>query len=370
MEVTMNEQLSMRQIVFMYLFISLSPVLRQIPTALAGEAGRSGYLSPFWSIFLILPLVSVILLLMRSFPGLNLYEIMVHLAGKVFAKFIIILYILWIVLFLSAKINIYSLTLQFTLMPKTRSDFFMQIMLILVYYALLRGSKTIFRFSEFSLGPILLLIGILFVCAVSRLRTDYLLPVSTINLPSTIKASKNVIAVGGNIIIALFFADKLGISLTKKQVRKFWFGALAFIIFSFIITIFTFGISGASLTAKLPFPFYITVKSISFFNIFERFEVVVTLICILSDFITICIMFMILMKLIQWLLALKERGFLFLPLAIIIYYLSYFVSSTQFEFDYLYKTVIVNINLIFQYIIPLLLGLICLLKRKYIKKQY
>jgi spore germination protein (amino acid permease) len=366
----MNEQLSMRQVVFMFLFISLSPVLRQIPTALAGEAGRSGYLSPLWSILAIVPLAAAILLLIRSFPGLNLYEMMVQLAGRVFAKFIIILYILWIILFLSAKINIYSLTLQFTLMPKTRSDFFMQIMLILVYYALLRGSKTIFRFSEFSLSPILLLIGVLFVCAVSRLRTDYLLPVSTINLPSTIKASKNVIAVGGNMIVALFFADKLGISLTKKQVRKFWLGSITFIIFSFVITIFTFGITGASLTAKLPFPFYITVKSISFFNIFERFEVIVTLICILSDFISICILFFVLMKLIQWTFALKEKGFLFIPLAMIIYYLSYYVSSTQFEFDYIYKNIIDNANLIFQYVIPLLLAFICLFKRKYIKKQY
>ena len=366
----MNEQLSMRQVVFMYLFISLAPVLRQIPTALAGEAGRSGYLSPFWAVIVMVPLVSVVLLLIKSFPGLNIYEIMVHLIGSFLAKLIAALYMLWIVLFLTLKINIYSLTLQFTLMPKTRSDFFMQIMLILVFYALLRGSKTIFRFSEFSLGPILLLIGALFVCAVGKLRMDYLLPVSTINLRSTIEASKNVIAVGGNLIFALFFADKLGISLTKKQKRKFWLGSCFFIIFSFIITIFTFGISGPSLTAKLPFPFYITVKSISFFNVFERFEVIVTLICILSDFITISILFIILMKLIQWLFGLQESTFLYLPLALVIYYLSYYVSTTQFEFDFIYRYIIVNVNLVFQYLIPFFLGFICLLRRKHIKKQY
>jgi spore germination protein (amino acid permease) len=354
----------------MFLFISISPVLRQIPTALAKEAGRSGYLSPFWSIIVIVPLAFVILLLIKSFPGLNIYEIIVNLLGKVFAKITMLLYMSWIILYLTAKINIYSLTLQFTLMPKTRSDFFMQIMLILVYYALLRGSKTIFRFSEFSLGPIILLIGVLFVSAVSRLRTDYLLPVSTINLPETIKASTSVIAVGGNMIIALFFSDKLGISISRKQKVKFWSAALFFIVFCFIITIFTFGISGASLTAKLPFPFYITVKSISFFNIFERFEVIVTLICILSDFIAICILFIIFMKLIQWVFGLKERAFLYVPLAMIVYYLSYYVSTTQFEFDYLYRYVIVYANMVFQYIIPLMLGFVCLIRRKHIKKQY
>ena len=366
----MNKQLTMRQVVFMYLFISLSPVLRQIPQALAGEAGRSSYLSPLWSVVAIVPLTSIIILLIKSFPGLNIYEIIVNLVGKVFAKLIMLLYMTWIILSLAAKINIYSLTLQFTLMPKTRSDFFMQIMLVLVYYALLRGSKTIFRFSELSLGPILLLLGVLFVCAISRLRTDYLLPVSTINLPSTIKASSGVIAVGGNMVLSLFFADKLGISLTNQQKRRFWSGAIFFVIFCFIITIFTIGISGVGLTARLPFPFYITVKSISFFNIFERFEVIVTLICILSDFISICLFFIILMKLIQWIFDLKERAFLYLPLAIFIYYLSPYVSTTQFEYNFLYRYIIVNVNLLFQYLIPLLLGLICLVRRKHIKKQY
>ena len=220
------------------------------------------------------------------------------------------------------------------------------------------------------MGPIILLIGVLFVCAVGRLRTDYLFPMSTINFPSTIRASKAVIAVGGNLTLILFFADKLGIALSKKQIRRLWSGSIIFIFISFVITIFTYGITGAALTANLPFPFYITVKSISFFNIFERFEVLVTLICILSDFVTICIMFIILMRLIQWLFGIRERGFLFLPLAIISYYLSYIVSSTQFEFDYFFRFIILNINLVFQYIIPVFFGLLCILKRKHIKQQY
>ena len=366
----MNKPLTMRQVIFMYLFLSLSPILRQIPSALANEGGRSGYLSPIWALIALLPLTAIIIFLIRSYPGLNIYEIMDNLAGRAFAKCVIFLYLLWIMLYLAAKMNAFALTLQFTLMPKTRSDFFMTIMLALVYYALLKGSKTIFRFSEFALGPIMVLIGVLFVCAISILRTDYLLPVSTINLPSTIKASKNVVAFGGNIIIALFFADKLAISIQKKHMRKFWLGVILFVAISFVITIFTFGITGPSLAANLPFPFYITVKSISFFNIFERFEVVVTMICILSDFIGICIMFSIMTKCIQWLFGITDRGFLFIPLAIVIFYFTYYVSTTQFEFEFLYKNIILNLNLIFQYIIPFLLGLMCLLKRKYIKKQY
>lgn len=366
----MNKSLTIRQAVKMYLFISISPILRQIPTALAKEAGRSGILSPLWSIPPILILTGTIILLITSYPGFNLYEITVQLAGKVFAKAIMVLYLIWALLYLSGKLNSYAMTIQFTLMPKTGSEFFIQTMMILVYYAVLRTSKTIFRFSEFTLGPVLFLICILFICAVSKLRTDYLLPVSTVNLPSSILASKDVIAVGGNLIITMFFADKFGISITRNQIRKFWSGVLIFISLSFIITIFTFGVTGAPLTANLPFPFYITVKSISFFNIFERFEVLVTLICILSDYISICIMFFVVMRILKWLFGIGEGSFFIVPLAMVIYYLTFYISKTQFEHDFIYRQVIVNINLIFLYIIPFMISLLCLLKRKHIRKQY
>jgi spore germination protein (amino acid permease) len=366
----MDREVSLRQITFMYLFISISSVLRQVPEALAQEAGRSGYLSPLWSVIATIPLTAIVILLIKTYPGLNIYEIMVQLLGKVLSKIIIFLYLLWILLGITAKVTMYSLTLQFTLMPKTRSDFFMVVLAVLVFYALIRGIKTIFRFSELTLATILLLFAIMFLCAIGRLRSDYLLPVSTFNLKETIFASKQVIAVGGNIIIALFFADKFGISVTKEQLRKLWFGILTFTALAFVITLFTFGISGTSLTRNLPFPFYITVKSISFFNIFERFEVLVTLICILSDFIAISVFAILLSRCFVWLFQLKDGNFLFVPLTILVFYLTYYVSSTQFEFNYLYRYVIVNLNLIFEYAIPFLLAFLCLIRKRRIKKQY
>ncbi len=366
----MSKEVTLRQITFMYVFISVATILRQIPQELATGAGRSGYWSPLWSVVATVPLTAIVILLIKNFPGLNFYEIMVQLLGKFLAKVIILIYLFYLIIALTAKVSAYSLTLQFTLMPKTKADFFMVVMIILVYYALIRGIKTIFRFSELTLSTFLIILAIMFICAISRIRSDYLLPVSTIHLKSTIISSKYVIAVGGNIVLALFFADKFGIALEKRHLRKLWFGLLTFTILAFIITLFTFGISGTSLTKDLPFPFYITVKSISFFNIFERFEVIVTLMCILSDFISICIFSILILRCFTWLFELEECNYLYTPLTVVIFYLTYYLSSTQFEFNYLYETVIVNLNLIFQYLFPLLLAILCWVNKKKIRRQY
>ncbi len=366
----MNREITLRQVTFLYLFISVSTILRQVPQSLAREAGRSGYLSPIWSMAATALLTGIILLFIKYFPGLNIYDIMVRLVGTVLAKILILAYLLWILVGAAAKVISYTLTLEFTLMPRTRSDFFMTIMLMLVFYALLKGIKTIFRFSELTLGSILIFFTILFLCAASRLRREYLLPVSVVQMKNTIYAARHVAVVGGNIIIVMFFADKFGSSVTKKQLHKLWFGIAVFTALAAVITLFTFGISGTALTASLPFPFYITVKSISFFHIFERFEVLITLICILSDFAAISIFVILLFRCLTWFFHLENGESLYIPLAVIIFYLTYFISSTQFEFDYFYQVFLVNLNLIFEYVIPAFLALICLGRRKKILKQY
>ena len=365
----MDRQITLRQVTFLYLFISVSTILRQVPQALANDAGRSGYMSPVWSLLVTVPLTAIVILFLHVFPGKNMYEIMLQLIGTVLAKLLIVAYLLWLLIATTAKLTSYSLTMEFTLMPNTRSDLFMTVMLLMVFYGLLHGIKTIFRFSELTLGTVLVVFVILFVCAFSRLRTDYLLPVSLVNIDRTVMAAKSVAAVGGNIIIALFFADKYGNRVTKNQRNRLWFGLFVFTLLTFLITLFTFGISGTSLTKSLPFPFYITVKSISFFNVFERFEVIVTLICILSDFVAISIFAVLLFRCFEWLFHLEQSEYLGIPLAIILFYLTYYLSSTQFEFNYLYRVLIENLNMIFQYVIPVLLFFVYVVRHKHFKQQ-
>lgn len=366
----MNKEVTFRQIAIMYIFITISPILRQIPSVLAIEGGRTGYLGNLWSLVLLLPLTGILIVLVKAFPGLNIYETMTHLVGKFIAKLFILGYLLWILTLIVSKISIYALTLQFTLMPKTQTSYFMIILIILVYYALARGMKTVFRFSEFTIGPVLLIFAVLLISAFPRIRPEYLLPVSTFNMQPTIMASRSVLAVGGNIIIVLFFADKFGISIKQKNINNLWFGVLIFTGLSFLLTLFTFGVTGANVTAKMPFPFYITAKSISFLNVFERFEILITMISVLSDFVAVCLYAVILVRCFEWLFHLQQGQIIYVPLTIIVYYLTFYLSRTQFEFVYFYRNIMIYTNLIFQYIIPFFLAFIYLFRRNKIRKQY
>jgi spore germination protein KB len=366
----MNKEISYRQISFMYLFISLSPIIRQIPKALAGEAGQIAYISPLWSILVLVPLTAIVIVLLSAFPGFHIYEIMVQLAGKFLAKILILGYFLWILLSITLEASLFTLTLQYTLMPQTQSGFILAVLVLLVFYGLYRGIKTVFRFSEFALFSILFLFCILFLCAISKIRMDYLLPVSVTSLPNTVLAAKNVAAVGGNIMMALFFADKSGFLLKRENKRVLWYGMSVLLILASAVTFFTIGVTGAGLASDLPFPFYITVKSISFFNIFERFEVLFTVICMLSDFVATAILAFLLLRCFCWAFGVEEKRYYCVPFAMIVYYLTFYLSQTQFEVDYLYRNIILYLNLLFQYLIPIFLVALYFVKRKKIKKQF
>ena len=212
----MKKEVSLRQIAYMYILISIAPILRQIPNSLASQAGRSGYLSPLWSLLAIIPLTVIIISLMKSFPGLNYYELMETILGQPLSKIIILSYLIWLMITIATKLSAYSLTLQFTLMPRTKTSFFLVTIIIMIFYGLSKGIRTIFRFAEFVVGPILILFLVLFIFAFSKIRPDYLIPIAYNNISETIIASKNVLAVGGYIIIALFFADKYGLRVSQK----------------------------------------------------------------------------------------------------------------------------------------------------------
>ena len=140
----MKEEVSLRQTAYMYILITISPIVRQIPNALASEAGRSGYLSPLWSVVGIVLISAVVIAILKGFPGLSFYEIMKTTMGKFISKTFILLYLIWIIFLISTKINTYALTLQFTLMPRTKSSFFMVIMGALIFFSLSKGIRTIF----------------------------------------------------------------------------------------------------------------------------------------------------------------------------------------------------------------------------------
>ncbi|HHT97288.1 MAG TPA: GerAB/ArcD/ProY family transporter, partial [Clostridiales bacterium] len=153
----MSKDLTIRQAGFLFILLSLSPAMRQLPNIIFGGKDNE-ILLVLISYLIIIGLTSCILYLMKKNQGKNIYEISNIVFGKIISKFLMIVIATWMLVLISSRINIYVFTIQLTMMPNTRAFIFILTMFALVFYAISKGMKTVFRISEFTLGMIILII--------------------------------------------------------------------------------------------------------------------------------------------------------------------------------------------------------------------
>lgn len=360
-----NREITFRQALYLFIFVSLAQVLRGLPSALVNEVGNAGYMSILIAVFPLLVLAGIIILLLKTYPEQNFFEILEKILGRFLAKVLVLLYIIWALTSAVLIMNQYTLTLQSTLMPYTKSNYFIIVMIILVFYAVHKGMKTIFRISELTLLPILLFLIIMILFGIPKFDPSNLVPIYVEEPESALFAAKYVYTIGGNLILLLFFADKYKDfkKYQDKSRTKLFLSVGLYSLIALVITVSTIAINGAQLTSKLPYSFFMTIKRISIFKVFERFETFITLITALSDFVAISIFVVIIIRCMKWLFNMEHVAYLELPIAAVVYYLTYYLSDTQFELDYFYNNIYIPMNIIYQYLLPIFIILIFFIRR-------
>lgn len=350
----MNKEITFRQIGSLYLFIALSPILREIPRII-GFSKSNFFIDIFYSIIIILFLTLIVMHLIRTFPGLNFYEIITQVYGVMLAKIIVLLYGLWFFLKVSTRAYSYALTMELTIMPATGNNFFLIIIIILVAYALLKGVKTVFRISELCLGLVLFFIIILAIFALPNIQKEYIMTKEVFSMNYSLKSISQICIAGGNIILLLFFGDRYKTSIALKNFNKMFYYVGIFIVFTIITSVLSIGICGKYIISKSFFPFYLSVKSISILKLFERMEAGITLIAIFSDFIYISIFFWLGIHSLKWVFKRKIPLVISLFIAFVLCFITNLIGKTQFIFMSFHQGVFTTITLVFQYIIPLIL---------------
>lgn len=353
----MKKVITFRQLFYMFLVTSITPILTQIPAELAVGNSSSACISILLSLVALLPLALLIAVILQAYPHYNFYEILMVLFGRVVAKAIIIFYGIWACIVLTTKVWQYTLNLQSSIMSNTREQVFFVSMIILVLYAFLRGIKTIFRFAEFVLMPMLVILFIYVLSAIPNIRLDYIMVANTLTFSELCGQAGYVISVAGNLILLLFYGDSIkDHSKSGKLIARFFIVAIAlFLVLLILVTVVSFSLVGNSAASSMSAPFYVAMKGISVLNILERFEAILIIIMFFSDFLGICLYASISMRCIKWVTSVRKLNFLYIPFGIFIYYLALVLCRTQFDVEFLYNTIIVKWNLIMEFVIPFVL---------------
>lgn len=380
----MDTRLTIRQICFLFLFLSISSIFNYIPNLTVQNAGGTGYIAVIYGCILLLIYAGLLLLIIRTFPEKNIYEVIKTLFGTWIAKTLILLYAIWAYLYVITKIGAYSVTLQATLMPSIHPGILIVILFLLVVYTLTKNPRTIFRFAEFLYQPVIIFLAIMFIFALPSMDLYQLVPVSVTNLEDNLYSIPDVCSIGGNLVLLLFFCKELIYSGNAKNVRKRIINTVVtFTVISILAIVLSVAINGTTVTAKLSYPIFQAMKSVSVLNTFERFDSLITMIVMMSDFAGIYVFLQVTMLCLGWLFDYKKEEsdpllvgsqkedkvmnnglkvygavLLFIACAYIL-----LKNVTQYEFEAFYRDFLMYLNLAFQYVIPVIVGIVCLGKQ-------
>lgn len=356
----MKDQISIRQFVFLFIFTSITPLFTYVPQMAAANAGNSGYLAAVYYGILLFLFAALIIRIVKVYPHQSFYEILTSLIGSVLTRILFFLYGAWAFVCLIYKTSSYTLLLQSTLMEDGKNYIILFALFLLVIYAAFRGPKTIFRVSELLYGPLILFLILLALFTLPNIDKDFLVPIHTEHFRLNLKTLPVLAPIGGNLFFLLFFMRPISsmnqYSVIKKRILQ---SVFIFFLISYLSIFLTIGIAGATLTSEYGYSLFQAIKCITFLNSFERFDAFITLVTVISDFITITFYLLIVMKCFSLAFGIqnyKEIAVIALTLACT---LSIVMDLSQYNLEHNFRTYTDRISMLFQYVIPVLLGLIC-----------
>ena len=359
----MNDKITIRQLVFLFIFTSITPIFSSIPNAAAMNGGESGYISAIYTGILLTIFCFLLIKILQVYPNFDFYQILKNTVGLFLAKIIIAFYSFWALISFTYRMNSTATLLQTTLMPAIHINILTAFLFLLVTYGIIKGAKTIFRFSELLYGPVLFFLFILFILAVPNFEWKNLVPIDLPDLQNNLYTLNDFLSIAGNLALILFFSGHVWEHADYKGIKQRMYSSVfRFTLFGFLAIVLALGISGPSLTARFSYPIFQSIKTVSLFSTFERFDSFITLVCLLSDFVGIAVFVLIFGKCVSWLFD-KDfmKGAGILALAIACCYIS-INNVTQYNLEVFYQNRMISLNLIFQYSIPILLGIWSLFK--------
>lgn len=360
----MKYQISIRQFIFLFLFTTITPLFTYVPQIAARNAGNGGYISACYFGILLFIFAALLIRICKVYPGYSYFEILSRLISRPLTRIIFFLYGIWSFLMLLYKLTTYNLLLQTTLMSDTTNYLILFGLFFIVLYAAMKGSKTIFRVAELLYGPLIIFLVIMLIFTLPNINKDFLTPVTSKQLLGNVSTLWTMAPLGGNLFFLLFFLKPItGMNRFPVVRKRILQSVFVFFLFSYLCIFLTIGLAGATLTSQYSYSLFQALKCVTFLSSFERFDAIISLVTVISDFITITFYLIILMKCFSLAFNItntKEIAVVALTLACTIVCI---MDVSQFSLEHYYRNYIDKISIAFQYIIPVLLGLFCCFKK-------
>ncbi len=340
-----------------------------ISSSVAVLAGRDSWIS-----IIIATIVGLLVVWIDSFlgelhPGKTLLEVMQIELGRWLGSFLSVCFVLMGVI-TGTQIIWYVGDFFTTVYMKGTSNYFVNVLFVAVLaIALLYGLEAMCRAIEifFIIGFPLMILSLIMLTP--QVKVNNLLPLMENGITPAIKGvipilSFNVFPI---ILLNMIFPANVG---NLKQAKKAMFvGYFLGVITSAFAIMFCILVLGSTITANLRFPLFTVTKEINVGTIFSRVEALIVFVWIVTNFISTFVFLYAGIKGLSQLLKLKDYKILVLPIILIVAIYSGFIYKNvpyEIRWD---REVLSAMMFTFGFVLPLLLLIVSLIRKKFGKQQ-
>jgi len=351
-----REKISASQMMLLFIMCTYSPVIRLFPSLTAREAGPAAWLSPVLPAFCLLILVFIVQSFFKKNNNMNLTDIYLKILGKLPGYLVMVVYLFAILLLLALYTRYYAERIASSIFPDTSINFFIIVMLALVFYIVRGGLVSLARFNEMIFFVFIFLLSVGIFLSLFNVEITNLLPISTLDITPVVRASPTILAIWGYFLFMFFFADKVN---DKEHIKRLGIKATVFItISSIMIIITTVGTLGSSLAERVSLPYILTIKEISILNALERLESITLSLWVAADCIIISVFTYIILCILKSLFRLNGTKALTGPVLLITYVLSLVLTRNRFELENFSYKIFIPFNVILGFIIPVIVFIV------------
>lgn len=265
----------------------LAPLLRLVPSAAAGIAGRGAWLTPLASAPLLAVYVFFICRFMKARnENEGLGELYLRCLGDKAGRAALLVSASWLVLYAGFILRSGAERLITTIYPYSTPHIFIVVMALLCLFAAMGPIRSIVRAAKL-IQPIVLgvLLFILFFAFFS-LQKENLLPISGAYFLPIMESSLSVTDIISVVLyLACFLMGSVPKGGDKLKSISIWTGLMLLIVTA--VSAAVVGNFGAELTVQLTRPFFSLVRNLVFFGSLERVEALVVTLWVFPDFLLV-----------------------------------------------------------------------------------
>ncbi len=356
-------KISTRQAMIILWMMTLSPEIRLFPQFTAKIAGKAGWLAP---VVAIVPLILLVILTQKffnTFKEASLSDVFYKILGNTIGRFVVSLYLIWMLVLLSLYIRYYAERLLSSMLPDTSILFLIISMLVMVFIAARYGLTPIARATEIFFLLFVVILLITFALAIPNVTYRNIMNVSYFDIWPVVKSSHIILSIWGYYIFIFFLGDNIN---DKENIKKFGFkGLILKFVFSLVMLITTIGTLSATLASHISLPFFIMVKNISIWGTIERMESILLSVWVVSDFVIITMFTCFSISIIKSIFVLSDTKALVGPVVLLAGVGSLFLFKDRFELESFSKFIAIPVNNVFAFIIPILIFIIGKIRKSF-----